>query len=303
MMESYTGELAAIVTAVFWTATAIAFEIASKKIGSLSLNLIRLVMAFFLLGVFNWVLRGSFFSIDAGHHQWVWLPVSGIIGFVLGDYFLFRAYMVIGSRISMLIMALVPPITALIGFFLMGEVLTLFEWTGMALVITGIVIVILSRDRKGEGQGKKKLSFNFAPRGLLFAVGGAVGQAVGLVFSKYGMQEYDAFAASHIRVLAGVVGYLLLFTFLNRWNKLAEAFRNRSAMVSSGVGAFFGPFLGVSFSLLAVKFTATGVASTIMAIVPVLIILPSVLIFKEKIKIREVVGAALSVLGVAMMFM
>jgi drug/metabolite transporter (DMT)-like permease len=68
------------------------------------------------------------------------------------------------------------------------------------------------------------------------------------------------------------------------------------------IGAFFGPFLGISFSLLAVKFTQAGIASTIMAIVPILILAPSAWIYKEKITIVEIAGAVLSVAGVAFFF-
>jgi drug/metabolite transporter (DMT)-like permease len=74
-------------------------------------------------------------------------------------------------------------------------------------------------------------------------------------------------------------------------------------MAVMSLGSLFGPFLGVSFSLLAVKHTATGIAATIMAIVPVLIIAPSVALFKEKVTLREIVGALVAVAGVAVLFL
>jgi len=55
-MENYLGEIAGLLTAVFWTVTSLAFESAGKKVGSLSVNLIRLVMAFFFMKNYEKVL-------------------------------------------------------------------------------------------------------------------------------------------------------------------------------------------------------------------------------------------------------
>ena len=90
-LENHYGELAALATAMFWTVTALSFEFASKRVGSLSVNLLRLIMAFFLLGTFNFFLRGKFLPVDANEFNWIWLGISGLVGLVLGDYFLFKS--------------------------------------------------------------------------------------------------------------------------------------------------------------------------------------------------------------------
>jgi drug/metabolite transporter (DMT)-like permease len=69
------------------------------------------------------------------------------------------------------------------------------------------------------------------------------------------------------------------------------------------IGAFFGPFLGVSFSLVAIRYTSTGVASTIMAMVPIFIIPPSIWFFKHKITTREIIGTVVSLVGVVLFFL
>jgi drug/metabolite transporter (DMT)-like permease len=74
-------------------------------------------------------------------------------------------------------------------------------------------------------------------------------------------------------------------------------------MMLTGLGAFFGPFLGVSFSLIAIKYTEAGIASTIMALVPVFIIIPAVVIYKQKVTLPEILGAIVSVGGVALFFL
>ncbi len=306
MFQSHLGEFAALLTAVFWTVTAIAFESASRKVGSLSVNLLRLFMAFIFLSIFSLVTRGHLFPADAGSHQWIWLTLSGIVGFTIGDLLLFESYVVIGSRIAMLIMSLTPPITAFIGWLILGETLTLQNLAGMLLTLTGIIMVVLQRKTPSLGKEKSrglKLRFNYPIYGLLLAFGGAIGQGTGLVLSKFGMQDYNAFAATQIRVLAGIVGFSIVFVFLKRWKRVFHAAKNKKAMSRLSIGAFFGPFLGVSFSLLAVRYTTTGVASTIMAIVPVLIIPPAVLFFKERLTVREVIGSFIAVGGVALFFL
>lgn len=296
--ENHLGEFAALLTAFFWTVTSLSFEAASHRIGSVAVNILRLVIGFTFLSVFTLIYRGLIFPVDASYENWLWLSLSGLVGFVFGDLFLFKSYTMIGSRFSMLIMTLVPPITAFFSFIILGEKLTLFHYLGMTLTFSGIAMAIFSRPAKGE-----KLSLKLAPRGILYAFGGAIGQALGLVLSKFGMHDYDPFAATQIRIIAGIIGYTMLVTILSRWRNVVKATGNKDGMLLTSLGAFFGPFLGVSFSLVAVKYTEAGIASTIMALVPVFIIVPAVLFFKQKVTLPELLGSIVSVAGVALFFL
>ena len=116
------------------------------------------------------------------------------------------------------------------------------------------------------------------------------------------MKEYDPFAATQIRIIAGLAGYLILVTLMARWMNVKAATKNKQGMMLTSLGAFFGPFLGVSFSLVAVKYTEAGIASTIMALVPVFIILPAVVLYKQKVTLAEILGSVVSVAGVALFF-
>jgi drug/metabolite transporter (DMT)-like permease len=297
-IDNHLGEFAALLTAFFWTVTSLSFESASHRIGSVAVNILRLIIGLIFLSVFTLIRRGMILPIDASHENWVWLSLSGLVGFVFGDLFLFKSYTMIGSRFSMLIMTLVPPITAFFSFIILGERLTLFHYLGMTLTFSGIAMAIFSRAGKGE-----KLSLKLAPKGILFAFGGAVGQALGLVLSKFGLRDYDPFAATQIRIISGIFGYTVLVTVLFRWKSVFKATGSKEGMMLTSLGAFFGPFLGVSFSLIAVKYTEAGIASTIMALVPVFIILPAVILFKQKVTLQELLGAVVSVAGVALFFL
>lgn len=300
---NYLGETAALLTAVFWTVTSMSFESAGKKVGSLPVNLIRLVLAFIFYSVYMLITRGMPVPLDAGPDRWFWLSLSGLVGFVIGDLLLFQSFVLIGARISMLIMSLSPPITALISWVMLGEVLTLKNWLGMAVTLAGISLVILKRGQPNKEDPKsKRITTAYSFSGILLAFGGALGQAAGLVLSKKGMGSYDAFASAQIRVLTGIVGFTILILLLKRWPSVIRAFRHKPAMVRIGVGSVFGPFLGVSFSLLAVQNTRAGIAATIMSVVPVLIIPPAVIIFRERINWKEIAGAIITVFGVMLFF-
>lgn len=297
MIQAHFGEIAALITAVFWTITATSFELAGKKVGSLSVNYIRLVIGFVLISLYTTFTRGMFLPLDATSKAWFYLSLSGLIGFVIGDMFLFQAYVEIGSRISMLIMALVPPITAFLGYITMGELLTVSNIIGMAITISGIALVVLVRNPE-----EKALKFSYSAKGISYAFIGALGQSLGLILSKIGMGDYNPFAATQIRIISGIIGFTIVFFAMKKWDKLKEALSDKHAMKYISIGSVFGPFLGVSFNLLAIQYTTTGVASTITSIVPVLIIPSSIFILKEKVSPKEIIGAVITVVGVSLLF-
>jgi drug/metabolite transporter (DMT)-like permease len=298
MFQSHIGEIAAFATAVCWTVTPIAFEAAGKRVGSLTVNFIRLIIAFVLIGVFTLVTRGMFLPIDATGTNWTWLTVSGLIGFVIGDLFLFEAYVRIGARISLLIMAAVPPITALAGFVILRETLTALDLLGMFITVGGIALVILV---KGTSSRKVKLSHPL--RGIIYAFIGALGQSFGTVYSKLGMGDYNAFAATQIRIIAAIIGFTVVVTARKHWKNIFAALKDYTAIRSIAIGSVFGPFIGVSLSLLAVQHTTTGVASTITSISRILIIPISIFVFKEKVSAKEIIGAFITIAGVILLFL
>jgi len=293
MFQSHIGEFAGLGVAVCWTMSALFFEKAGHKIGSLSVNFIRLLFAIGFLGITTFFTRGLFFPSDASSYQWYWLGLSGFIGFFLGDMLLFQSYMVIGSRTAALIMSLAPMLTAIIGWFFLDEILSAKNIIAIVISVTGIIIAI----------SNKKMKLDIPLKGFLLAFGGAMGQAIGLILSKKGMGDYDPVAATQIRALFGLLSFGILITALRRWNKLGQAFTHTSAMKSVTVGAFFGPFVGVALGLFAIQQTKTGIASTLMGLVPIFIIVPSAIMFKEKIRPQQVIGAIISIAGASLFFL
>jgi drug/metabolite transporter (DMT)-like permease len=295
------GQLAALGAAALWACTALAIEGAARRIGSLTVNLVRLVFAFGFLCLAGLLFRGQPLPVDATRHAWIWLSVSGLVGFAFGDLCLYRAFLVLGPRLSTLMMSLVPPLTALIGWLALGETLAPRDLLGMTLTVGGIAWAVLERT-KPAGEGRVSAG-HATPGGIALGFGAALGQASGLILSKIGMGSYNAMAATQVRVIAGLAGYVLLFFALGWWPNVRQGLADRKALGLAALGAFFGPFAAVTLSLIAIRATVAGVAASIMALTPVLIIPLVVLLRGEKVGVGGLAGAMVAVCGVALLFL
>ncbi len=292
------GELISVGTAFCWTLTVISFESAGKKVGSLSVNIIRLFFGLILLTVTLFITTGLPVPIHETGYVWYMLIISGFIGLVIGDLFLFQAFVDIGGRISLLIYSTVPVITALFGFFLFDETPTWYTAIGMALILGAVSMAILSK------RGDDKKIHPHILKGVVFASIGAVAQAVGLVFSKYTIDlDVNAFAATQIRVMAATVGFIIYIFIKKEWGNVSKAFKNKRAISWIAVGSVFGPFLGVTSSLWALRYTQLGISTTISQLNVILIIPFSYFLFKEKVKPVEIVAAFIAFGGAAILFL
>lgn len=308
------GELVAIIVAFSWAFSAIFFEYAGKRIGSLQVNLYRLLFAFVFLGILLYFLTGSMLPKNADFNTWFWMALSGISGFVIGDLCLFYAYVSITSRFAQLIMTLSPPMAALSGWLILDEKMSPMGYLGMAVTLFGVAISILKRE--GES-GHKKLKLELPIKGVIMALFGAIGQGVGLVLSKKGMIYYEQsantivddkigtipFAATQMRVITGIIGFVLIIILSKKVKVFFDSLKDKKGISLTFCGALFGPFIGVSMSLLAVRIANVGVASTIMATTPIILLLLHIIIKKKRVSLVEVAGAIISVAGVSLFFL
>lgn len=302
---TYLGELISIGVAFSWTATALLSEFGSKRLGNLTLNVLRMALALLFSLVLFGVATGSLWPSGVSAEACGWMLLSGLVGYVIGDFCLFQCYIIIGSRYGQLFMTLAPLSAALMAWVTLGEQMTSRGFLAMLVTLTGISISVLGR---GEHH---KVSLKLPLSGVLFAVGAAVCQGVGLVLSKIGMAHYDTaqtaewlipFSANFFRCIAGIVGFLLLHYFREGMAPLREALHDRKGMAVATATTIFGPFVGVGFSLMAVQYTSAGIASTLMALTPIIIILPSWWLFRQPITWKAVLGAVISVVGVSLFF-
>ncbi len=310
----YLGEIISLTVAVSWTVTALFAEVGSKRIGSLQLNVIRMVLSLVMLGGTLWYFTGVPYPQYAGPQAWLWLSLSGFVGYLLGDYCLFNSYIIIGSRFGQLFMTLAPPTAAIAGWIILGEKMELKCLAGMLVTLTGIGISVLNKGNDGKSSGR--ISLKLPIKGVLLGIGAGVGQGIGLVLSKVGMNFYEAaipqgqeqvaqmlpFASTFIRAVTGAIGFLGVMIMQRKLGTLVTAAKDRKGMTAAFWATTTGPFIGVSLSLMAVRYTEAGIASTLMALTPVFILWPAHLIFKQKVTFKEVIGAIISVAGVSLFF-
>jgi drug/metabolite transporter (DMT)-like permease len=305
----YLGELISIGVAFSWTATALLSEFGSKRMGNLVLNVLRMMLALLFALVMFWVVTGSPLPLSGSMEAYGWMLLSGLVGYVIGDYCLFQCYIIIGSRFGQLFMTLAPLAAAFTAWISLGEQMTAMSILAMLVTLAGIAISVLGR---GEHH---RVSLKLPLNGVLFAIGAAVCQGVGLVLSKIGMNYYEAsmdgqqaawllpFSANFFRCIAGLIGFTLLLYFKEGLRPLREALQDKVDMTTASTTTIFGPFVGVGFSLMAVQYTGAGIASTLMALTPIIIILPSYWLFRQPITLKGVLGALISVVGVSLFFL
>lgn len=305
------GIAAASGTAVCWAFTALFFSAASRRIGQYHVNQIRLVIACVLLSVACAVLQ---VYQPVPLNQLVLLGLSGLVGLTLGDAAGFSSLQILGARRASLLGALAPGFAALLMIPMLGESLSWIGVVGMVVTLAGVMWVVLERSQPGEVIGSTTV-------GIVMGLLGAMGQAGGLIFSKAGMgmaapdglmNEMAGVDPSSVVPISPVLGTLIRMlagtaillayaaaraTFGETWRKLG----NRRALAQTSAGAFFGPFIGVTLSLVAVKYANTAVAATIMGTSPVLVIPIVAIAYKQKVTLRAVVGALVAVAGVTIL--
>ncbi|MBQ3364678.1 MAG: DMT family transporter [Muribaculaceae bacterium] len=305
----YVGELISIGVAFSWTATALLSEFGSKRMGNLTLNLTRMVITLIFSGILFWFMGGTPLPAQASTEAYLWMMLSGLVGYVIGDFCLFQCYIIIGSKFGQLFMTLAPITAAIMAWFTLGQQIRPTAMLAMLVTLEGIAISVLGR---GDDH---KLSLKLPLAGVLFAIGAAICQGVGLVLSKIGMDHYEAslttdlagwllpFHANFFRCIAGTIGFALLLAVREGFGPLRKGLHDRKGMTAAVATTIFGPFVGVGASLLAVQYTAAGIASTLMALTPIIIILPAWWLFKQPITLKSILGALISVIGVSLFFL
>lgn len=297
-----TGEIAAIGTAVFFAISSTLFAIAGRRAGASAVNRSRLLVAACIAIVIYWVTRGELVPGGLSASAWLWLGASGIIGLALGDDLLFRAYVLIGPALSMLIFALVPAIATGLGWVFLGETLSVLEISGIAVTLFGVVWVVTApkQQRAAPSSGRDHQGHRW---GLVFALGGAFGQALGLITAKVGLsQGASPQAANWIRLLAATAAVWLVMALSGRVRQTLHMWvHDRQASALTVFGALAGPIAGVWLSLVAISRAPVGVASTLMSLTPLFLLPIGRLVFREPVTWRAVTGTLLAIAGVVIL--
>jgi drug/metabolite transporter (DMT)-like permease len=297
------GELAALLTSLLWVGSSLAFSAAGRRTSVTTINLLRCLVAVMGLWIAFVVLHHAWFP-SATWRDVILLGASGVCGLAIGDQLLFSAFVSIGARLSMLIMTTVPIMAAALAVPVLGETLPWTSFAGMAVTLSGIAWVVAERPERREPDAR-----SLAPIGVMCAVGAAACQAVGMVLARKclsGRQELELaplteLPAQVIRMSFGAAGVIVVATVVSLRGRTHLRAGLPRALPFILMGALAGPMLGVYCSLVAVHHASTGVATTLMSLTPVFILPFAVLIEKERLSARAIVGAAIAVVGVALL--
>ena len=271
------------------------------ELGSVTVNRVRLLLATIFLAITHLAINGALIPVNVEPETWFWFVLSGVIGLVLGDAFLFQAFVWIGPRLSMLLMSLAPVISVIFSWIFLAERLTLLQVLGIGITVLGVSTVILDRGKLNQANGQNR---NYL-KGLLFGLGGAVGQALGLITSKVGLNAgVSPLSGNLIRVFSAAVILWVIALLMNQAkvtiDSVWQSGRARSFLL---MGTLAGPFLGVWLSLVAIQHTPVAVATTLMSLAPIILLPVGKIVFKESIGWRAIVGTVVAVSGVAMLFL
>ena len=292
----YLGELAGFSVAVLWAIGSILFAWSSQRVGALFTNAIRIVLAALILCVLHALLFGTVWpSWISGRSLWL-LAVSGIVGLVLGDGCYFRSLVLLGARRASVLLSLSPALTALGGWIFLSERLGAQALVGMVLSLAGTIWVVSER-----GQDEASLR---PWLGALFGLGAALGQAAGLLLAKPALEGLEPLSGTVVRMaVAALAGLLPLGLRLSRRREAPQAMLTLPLAGVLITAAFIGPVAGVWLSLVAITHTETGIAATLMALVPIVIIPIDVLIHRRLPSVRAVLGATVALAGVALILL
>ncbi len=301
-MSQIIGEIAALLTAACWSFNSVIFTLAGKRVGSSAVNSVRLWIAFPALLLLHGALFGTPLPVDIELKRLFYLGLSGVIGFVIGDAMLFESFLLIGPRRAMLLALLVPVFGAFLAWAFLGETLRILEIASIVVTLGGVAWVVAERSAPEGDPGSALPREKFL--GIWLAVGGAAGQALGLLFSRLGLAgDYSAISATLVRV--GVAGLLLalLNLFQGKLRGHLAAMKDGRALLQITAGSLTGPVLGVTLSLVAIAHAHIGVASTLMSLTPVMLLPVSHFLFRERITSRAIIGTLVALFGVVMLFL
>lgn len=300
-MHDFTGELAALGTALCFAFGSTLFTLAGRELGAQRMNRVRLLLAALLIAAVHWLIFGQIVPV-ASAESISWLALSGIVGLVLGDMCLMQAFVMIGPRLSMLVMALAPMIATVIAWVFLNETLDAPTVVGILLAVGGVSLVVI--ERPNGGASSNAVTGRAYKIGLLFALGGSLGQAGGTVLSRLGLAEgLEPLSASLIRLAVATVVMWGIAIVGGRVGGTITAMRQNSrAGLRLLGGTVAGPVIGVWLSLVAVQRTSVGIASTLISLTPIFLIPISYLIFKERSTRQAIIGTGIAFVGTVLLF-
>jgi drug/metabolite transporter (DMT)-like permease len=332
-LTDFKGEVAALLAAGLWAVASVVYGRLGQRIPPLQLNLLKGIIAIALLTITIFVRREFFPTVTIVPLSL--LLLSGVIGIGLGDLAFLAAINSFGARRTLLMGTLAPPMTAIIAQIFLQEKLNVNAWCGILLTIVGVAWVVTERLPDTSGNSSTQLL-----RGINFGLLAAIANAIGGVLSRAALanSSIPPLWASLFRLIAGVLILLPLvwLSWRRGYNKVTqtcppvpprsatphqpfntrvgkfEQFSSRGKIILSELqstrvilatcfAAFCGTYLGIWLQQTAIKFTAAGIALTLLQTSP-LFIMPLAICMGEKVSTRAIAGVVIAIAGIGLLF-
>jgi drug/metabolite transporter (DMT)-like permease len=301
------GELIAILTTLCWSLGIFPFTEAAKRIGAGPLNQYRLLLAWIIISVILFFSNDlnifQLFTIPQPYH-YIFLGLSGIIGFSIGDYCSFTSFKLLGPKLGSLYTTFAPGAALIIGYIALNETINFIGIIGIFTTIGGVIWLTFSKKDAFEAS---KIGYKRDQKGIIYGVIGALCQGTGLVLSKYGMDYYSeklpTMHAVWIRLLFAFAGAFVVSIFLGKLKSNSKPiFTNeKNNLPFLFLGTLLGPVMGVTLSLLAIQQLEVAVAQTIFALLPLFVLPISLIVYKEKITLQSVFACFIALTGVLLL--
>jgi drug/metabolite transporter (DMT)-like permease len=294
----YTGELAALGTAVCWASASNLFAAAAGTMGSRILNRLRITAAWGFLTVTLWLVHHAIWPTWATAPATVALAVSGMIGFIFGDSFGFRAIVILGPGRASLLASTAPLFTTALAWPLLHQHPGPLAFLGMLLTVSGTAFVFTAPSRRRPGHAEGGIAMGIAS-GLL----GAIGQAGGYVLSKVALRTgLDPLSGTVIRVGCACVTIWIMTGMARQVLPTLATLRDPRATLFMLGGALMGPCLGVMLSLMSLQLIEAGVSASITAVSPIFALLIAARFHNERLTWRALAGCVFAVAGIVVLF-
>lgn len=301
------GEVIAILTTLCWSLGIFPFTEAAKRIGSGPLNQYRLLLAWIIISIILFFWNGltvfQLFTSPLPYH-FLFLGLSGIIGFSIGDYCSFTSFKLLGPKLGSLYTTFAPGAALVVGYIALNETINLTGIVGIFITITGVIWLTLS---KKDSSAALKIGYSRDKKGIVYGIIGALCQGIGLVLSKYGMDYYSeklpTMHAVWIRLFFAFSASFIVSLFAGKLisNSKPILTNEKNNLPFMFLGTLLGPVMGVTLSLFAIQKLEVAVAQTIFALLPLFVLPISLFVYKEKITLQSILACLIALIGVLLL--
>ncbi len=298
-MDSFVGEIAALLAAAAFSMTSVCYTFAGRKINAVTSIAMSLPISWIMLIGIHRLALGEFLPSAAAPERWLLLGTSGILAFVISSYFMLNAYQHIGPRLTMLIASFAPVLGALLAWLFLGQNLPLNSIIGIAVVIFGILWVVAERSKPSANRPEPDRR-----RGVLEACLGTLAQAASFVFASQGISGgFPAFSATLLRITAGVIALWVFIALQRKVHPTAMIFRDdRRLFLLLAGAALSGPVIAGALLMLSFQSIPVGVSTTLSHTTSIILIPVGYFVFRERITPRAVIGTIVTLIGIGILF-